>query len=186
MDQLEPLLTVLQSLWPLAGSGSQARQGGCNSNPLEVFGFLAFGLYLLNLAMGMRRRRKRREAEDVCSPEFDPQTNPELMQAVLAFTSMFGGFLSILNETEGNIKLLITFTRMIKMHFIEGEECKKLSLCRATKNAKRHETVGTVIAKAAGVNIIQRSGMESLVEATETGLKSEDCETKYRCFNNKT
>ena len=104
MDHFEPLLTVLHNLWPLSVSGSQARQGGCNNNPLEVFGFLAFGLYLLNLAMGMKRRR-RREAEDVCSPEFDPQTNQELMQAVLAFTSMFGGFLSILNETEGKINL---------------------------------------------------------------------------------
>ena len=182
MDQLEPLLTVLQSLWPLSGSGSQARQGGCNSNPLEVFGFLAFGLYLLNLAMGMRRRR--REAEDVCSPDFDPQTNPELMQAVLAFTSMFGGFLSILNETEGiKYKTFNNVHQNDKMHFIEGEECKKLSLCRATKNAKRHGSVGTVIAKAAGVNIIQRSGMETLREATGTGLKNVDCETKYRCFN---
>ena len=105
MDQFEPLLTVLYNLWPLPGSGSQARQVGCNNNPLEVFGFLAFGLYLLNLAMGMRRRRRREAQDDVCSPEFDPQTNPELMQAVLAFTSMFGGFLSILNETEGKINL---------------------------------------------------------------------------------
>ena len=59
MDQFEPLVTVLQSLWPLAGSESQARQGGCDSNPLQVFSFLAFGLYLLNLAMGMKRRRRR-------------------------------------------------------------------------------------------------------------------------------
>ena len=103
MDHFEPLLTVLQNLWPLPGSESQARQGGCDSNPLQVFSFLAFGLYLLNLAMGMKRRR--RDAEDICSPEFDPQTNPELMQGVMAFTSMFGGFLSIINETGGKENL---------------------------------------------------------------------------------
>ena len=105
MDHFEPLLTVLQNLWPLPGSESQARQGGCDSNPLQVFSFLAFGLYLLNLAMGMKRRRRRRDAEDICSPEFDPQTNPELMQGVMAFTSMFGGFLSIINETGGKENL---------------------------------------------------------------------------------
>ena len=103
MAQFEPLLTVLQGLRPLFSTESQARQGGCDSNPLQVFSFLAFGLYLLNLAMGMKRRR-RRQAEDVCDAEFDPQSYPELMQGVLAFTSMFGGFLNILNETGGEIE----------------------------------------------------------------------------------
>ena len=180
MDQFEPLVTVLQSLWPLAGSESQARQGGCDSNPLQVFSFLAFGLYLLNLAMGMKRRR-RRDAEGVCSPEFDPQTNPELMEGVMAFTSMFGGFLSILNETGGKISLKHVHTH--NMHFILGEECKKLSLCRATKDARRYGTVGNVIAEASAVNILQRSGMESLVVAAEIGLNSKDCETEFRCFS---
>merc|ERR1719468_780780 len=104
--------------------------------------------------MGMRRRR--RDAEDVCRPEFDPQTNPELMQGVMAFTSMFGGFLSIINETG-------------------GEECKKLSLCRATRDARRHGSVGNVIARASAENILQRPGMESLTAAAETGLKSGEC-----------
>ena len=179
MDQFEPLVTVLQSLWPLAGSESQARQGGCDSNPLQVFSFLAFGLYLLNLAMGMKRRR--RDAEDVCSPEFDPQTNPELMEGVMAFTSMFGGFLSILNETGGKINLKHVLKHNV--HFILGEECKKLSLCRATKDARRYGTVGNVIAEASAVNILQRSGMESLVVAAEIGLNSKDCETEFRCFS---
>ena len=116
MDQFGPLVTVLQSLWPLPGSESQARQGGCDSNPLQAFSFLAFGLYLLNLAMGMKRRRRRRDAQDVSSRECDPRTNHELMQGVMAFTSMFGGFLGILNETGGKINLKQVHTH--NMHLL--------------------------------------------------------------------
>ena len=82
----------------LASELQQARQH-CNQNPLEVFGFLAFGLYLLNLAMGMGR--KKRSAGDSCGHNFDPASNPELVEAVMAFTAMFRGYLSIGSEDEG-------------------------------------------------------------------------------------
>ena len=80
----------------------QGRDGGygCNNNPLEVFGFLAFGLYVLNLAMGMGKRRKRSNSDDICGQDFNPTSRPELISGVLAFHSMFEGFMNA-NESEG-------------------------------------------------------------------------------------
>ena len=89
------LETFLTQLW--SSEVSQARQG-CNQNPLEVFGFLAFGLYLLNLAMGMNRR-KRSVSED-CDEEYDPVYNQELLNSVMAVTSMFRAFINIYYESE--------------------------------------------------------------------------------------
>ena len=43
----------------------------------------------------------RRAAAEVCEEEHNPQSSPELMEAVLAFATMFGGFLAMLNETGG-------------------------------------------------------------------------------------
>ena len=83
----------------------QGRQGGygCNNNPLEVFGFLAFGLYVLNLAMGMGKRRKRSNTDDICSQDFNPTTRPELINGVLAFYSMFEGFINANYSSEGEM-----------------------------------------------------------------------------------
>ena len=69
-----------------------------------MFGFLAFGLYALNLAMGAGGGRRRRqvqgeEEEDQCS---DHSSNPGLVDGVMAFTTMFRGFLELLNENAGN------------------------------------------------------------------------------------
>ena len=89
------LETFLTQVW--SSEEIQARQG-CNQNPLEVFGFLAFGLYLLNLAMGMNRR-KRSVSED-CDEEYDPVDNLELLNSVMAVTSMFRAFINIYYESE--------------------------------------------------------------------------------------
>ena len=83
----------------------EGRQGGygCNNNPLEVFGFLAFGLYLLNLAMGMGKRKKRSPADDVCNPEFNPINRPDLISGALAVYSMFEGFINANYESDGKM-----------------------------------------------------------------------------------
>ena len=67
----------------------------------QVFGFLAFGLYALNLAMGAGggRRRRQVQGEEQCS---DHSSNPGLVDGVMAFTTMFRGFLELLNENAGN------------------------------------------------------------------------------------
>ena len=72
-------LTFLVS--ELIGTESQARQG-CSSNPLEVFSFLAFGLYLVNLAMGMGRRKRSIDHSDEC--ESQPQQTEAIMAVVLS------------------------------------------------------------------------------------------------------
>ena len=50
----------------------EARDGGCGTSALEVFGFLAFGLYLLNLTMNLGRRR--RAADSSCTERSRPQS----------------------------------------------------------------------------------------------------------------
>ena len=75
-----------------------ARQ--CGNDGLEVFGFLAFGLYLLNLVMNMKRRRKRADS-DKCGEEFHPDMEPDLVEGALAFYTMFQGFLTALYDQEG-------------------------------------------------------------------------------------
>ena len=74
-----------------------ARQG-CGNDSFEVFGFLAFGLYLLNLVMNMKRRKR---SADQCSSDFDPSREPELVEGVLAFYSMFQGLLTAFYDGEG-------------------------------------------------------------------------------------
>ena len=68
-----------------------------------MFGFLAFGLYALNLAMGAgggrRRRHVQGEVEDQCSED---SSSPGLVDGVMALTTMFRGFLELLNESTGN------------------------------------------------------------------------------------
>ena len=65
-----------------------------------MFGFLAFGLYALNLAMGAGGGRRRRQVQvDQCS---DHSSNPGLVDGVMALTTMFRGFLELLNENAGN------------------------------------------------------------------------------------
>ena len=82
----------------------EGRQGyGCNNNPLEVFGFLAFGLYLLNLAMGMGKRKKRSPDDDICNPDFNPINRPDLISGALAFYSMFEGFINANYESDGEM-----------------------------------------------------------------------------------
>ena len=87
---------MLERIFPPSTS-SQARQG-CSNNPLEVFSFLAFGLYLVNLAMGLggggRRRRRSTKSQDLCQ-EDDISDRPELMQSIMAFTEMFRAYLAV-------------------------------------------------------------------------------------------
>ena len=68
-----------------------------------MFGFLAFGLYALNLAMGAgggrRRRQVQGEVEDQCSED---SSSPGLVDGVMALTTMFRGFLELLKESAGN------------------------------------------------------------------------------------
>ena len=82
-----------------SGSEGTARDG-CGNDAFEVFGFLAFGLYLLNLVMNMDGRKKR--SADHCSYHFNPTHDPKLMEGVLAVYSMFQGFLNALHAGEGN------------------------------------------------------------------------------------
>ena len=89
---------LLSSYLHTAGSEGSARQ--CGNDGLEVFGFLAFGLYLLNLVMNMKRRKKRAGA-DQCGEEFDPDMEPDLVEGVLAFYNMFQGFLTAFYDEEG-------------------------------------------------------------------------------------
>ena len=102
MEQFKPLLaSALHYLQDSSQSSFTGRQG-CSNNPLEVFSFLAFGLYLLNLAMAMNKRRKRSVAtDDYCQSGLDSEPNPELGEAALAFNSMFWAFIDVLAETEG-------------------------------------------------------------------------------------
>ena len=101
---LELLSDLVKGLFHAQLTDSEARQGGygCNNNPLEVFGFLAFGLYLLNLAMGMGGKRKKRSpSDDVCNPDFNPINRPDLISGALAFYSMFEGFINANYESDG-------------------------------------------------------------------------------------
>ena len=74
-------------------------RNGCGNSSFEVFGFLAFGLYLLNLAMNMKKRRKR--STDVCSDQFQSINEPDHIEGMLAFSSMFQGFLTAIYDGEG-------------------------------------------------------------------------------------
>ena len=103
MEQFQPLLAsafhYLQESYQSSFTGRQ----GCSNNPLEVFSFLAFGLYLLNLAMGMNKRRKRSViGDDYCPSSLESEPNHQLGEASLAFNSMFWGFIDVLVDTEGN------------------------------------------------------------------------------------
>ena len=81
------------------------RDGGCGNDSFEVFGFLAFGLYLLNLIMNMegegRRGMKKRSSPDLCSLDFEPDREPALMEGALAFYTMFEGYLNALYDSKG-------------------------------------------------------------------------------------
>ena len=106
MEKLQPLFaSAPQYLLDNSHSPFTGRQG-CSNNPLEVFSFLAFGLYLLNLAMGMQRRRKRSVSSDVKDNYYqanvESEQNPDLEEAAIAFNSMFWGFIDVLVDTEGN------------------------------------------------------------------------------------
>ena len=92
---------VLHNILSNSVTQGEERGGGygCDNNPLEVFGFLAFGLYILNLAMA--GKRKKRSTSDICSPDFNPTSQPELISGVLAFHSMFEGFINANYESEG-------------------------------------------------------------------------------------
>ena len=99
------LLSILERIFPPSTS-SQARQG-CSNNPLEVFSFLAFGLYLVNLAMGLggggRRRRRSTKSQDLCQ-EDDISDRPELMQSIMAFTEMFRAYLAV-DDLSGEVHM---------------------------------------------------------------------------------
>ena len=100
---LELISDLLKDSFLTENEGRQGGYGGCNSNPLEVFGFLAFGLYLLNLAMGLGKRKKRSPSDDVCNPDFNPINRPDLISGALAFYSMFEGFINANYEPDGEI-----------------------------------------------------------------------------------
>ena len=104
---LEVISDLVMSIFHTQVTDTEGRQGGygCNNNPLEVFGFLAFGLYLLNLAMGMGKRKKRSpgDDDDVCNPDFNPINRPDLISGALAFYSMFEGFINANYESDGEM-----------------------------------------------------------------------------------
>ena len=85
-------------------SEGTARDGGygCGNDSFEVFGFLAFGLYLLNLIMNMDGGgMKKRSAQDLCGPDFDASREPALMEGALAFYIVFEGYLNALFDSKG-------------------------------------------------------------------------------------
>merc|ERR1712106_282851 len=141
-----------------------ARQG-CGNDSFEVFGFLAFGLYLLNLVMNMKRRKR---SADQCSSDFDPSREPELMEGVLAFYSMFQGFLTA---------------------FYDGEDpgCRSLALCQAARDASELGKVGRTVAKAASHNAAgwlsskYPESEEDLETAGQLGSEGRDCIQLYEC-----
>ena len=100
---LELISDLVKGVFQTQLTDAEGRQGGygCNNNPLEVFGFLAFGLYLLNLAMGMGKRKKRSPSDDICNPDFNPINRPDLISGALAFYSMLEGFINANYESEG-------------------------------------------------------------------------------------
>ena len=102
-DKVLPFLSnyVKNSIFStfLDASSEGTARDGCGSDSFEVFGFLAFGLYLLNLVMNMKRRKRSAEH---CSSDFNPSREPELVEGVLAFYSMFEGFLTAFYDGKGN------------------------------------------------------------------------------------
>ena len=100
---LELISDLVKGVFHTQLTDAEGRQGGygCNNNPLEVFGFLAFGLYLLNLAMGLGKRKKRSPSDDICNPDFNPINRPDLISGALAFYSMLEGFINANYESEG-------------------------------------------------------------------------------------
>ena len=84
MDALTSLISEL------TGSEFQGRQG-CSSNPLEVFSFLAFGLYLVNLAMGMGRKKRSVENIEEC------EAPPEQKEAITAVVLSIRTYLKLLD-----------------------------------------------------------------------------------------
>jgi hypothetical protein len=103
-DKLSPILSnyahnfIFGSFLDASSEGTA--RDGCGSDSFEVFGFLAFGLYLLNLVMNMKRRKRSAGAEH-CSSDFNPSREPELVEGVLAFYSMFEGFLNAFYDGKG-------------------------------------------------------------------------------------
>merc|ERR1739848_52373 len=121
-------------------SHNEGRGGGygCDNNLLEVFGFLAFGLYILNLAMGMGGKRRKRSNTDICSPDFDPTSHPELISGVLAFYSMFEGFINANYESDDG-------------------QCRQFAVCVAAgEAADSGGPLGASLASALTVNIAAR------------------------------
>jgi len=155
---------LLSSYLHTAGSEGSARQ--CSNDGLEVFGFLAFGLYLLNLVMNMKRRKKRAGA-DQCGEEFDPDMEPDLVEGVLAFYNMFQGFLTVFYDEEES-------------------SCRSLAMCEAARDASKLGNVGKTVAKAASSNaavwIHSKYGIEGIIaEAGELGSEGQDCEKLFTC-----
>ena len=113
-NQIIPVLSqIIESITILnldSGAEGTARDGKCGNDSFEVFGFLAFGLYLLNLVMNMDGGARKKRSSDQCSSEFDPSREPALMEGALAFYSMFEGFLDAFYDGEGknlnHIKIL--------------------------------------------------------------------------------
>ena len=107
-NQIIPVLSqIIESSFNIpilnlnSGSEGTARDGKCGNDSFEVFGFLAFGLYLLNLVMNMDEGARKKRSSDQCISEFEPSREPALMEGALAFYSMFEGFLNAFYDGEG-------------------------------------------------------------------------------------
>jgi len=155
---------LLSSYLPTPETEGSARQ--CGNDGLEVFGFLAFGLYLLNLVMNMKRRKRRAGAEQ-CGDEFVPDMEPDLVEGVLAFYTMFQGFLTAFYDEEES-------------------SCRSLAVCEAAKDATKLGNVGKTVAKAASSNaavwINSKYGIEGIIaEAGELGSEGQDCDKLFTC-----
>ena len=128
-DQIIPVLSqIIESsiIAPIlslkSGSEGTARDGKCGNDSFEVFGFLAFGLYLLNLVMNMDGGARKKRSSDQCSSEFDHSIEPALMEGALAFYSMFEGFLNAFYDGEGkNLNQIKRISKYIKLQTRHAE-----------------------------------------------------------------
>merc|ERR1711915_372423 len=132
-------------------------------------GFLAFGLYLLNLVMNMDGGMKRKKRSvDECDSNFDISKEKELMEGSLAFFHMLKGFLAT------------------SQHY-QDSSCGYLSLCQAAAEASSLGKIGEIVAKAASSNIAglldhKYDYSESEIENSGyIGAERKQCKKSYSC-----
>ena len=119
------------------------------------------------------------EEQDQCS---DQSSNPRLVDGVMALTTMFRVFLELLNENAGIRNHTDHLAISVQVYYFYLEEgCRKLSMCRAARQASRYGDVGRIMAAASAENIVQRTQDQHLVEAAEAGMQDLQCEELFFC-----